>query len=199
MPTRAATPREHLPAESAAASGGRWLELEEPHSLLEQACAPPWEGELGRYTAQAVEWELAAAAGGSWEHHLVWCERSAGAVAIHRFTPRAAAAGALQGLATRLSALAAEEMAAGSSSESASNVGGFHGERDLWWRPEVQESLLPELVGNAVQQVRLDAMPLRGAEHARRVPLRRWRRRPRRRRRRRCDAHRSPPAPTRRG
>ena len=75
--------------------------------------------------------------------------RLQGAVAIHRFTPRTADTDQLSMHTLRHHALT-ELSAEGSEGHSmCSNVGGFHGARDLWQRPAVQSTALPTLVGEA--------------------------------------------------
>ena len=43
-------------------------------------------------------------------------------------------------------------MARGDGSDSASNIGGFHSDRELWMRPEIHQLGLPSMIGSAVQQ-----------------------------------------------
>ena len=125
--------------------------LDDLQSLVIAASKVPWSGaELLSGSTALVSWE-SVSTGDDWQHELVWVPCAAGAVAIHRFTPQPGGASSADELA-RLSELAAEEMAAGGGGESASNVGGYHGARDLWSRPELHEGALPWLVGSAVQQ-----------------------------------------------
>ena len=141
--------------EEPSTSGARWLQLSDPLSLLAKASAPPWHGACvdGASSTQPVAWERAEA-GDHWDHDVVWlpCSEGAAAAAIHRFSPRDAEA--MSSMLGELHSQARAEMVAagGESSDQASNVGGFHGERDLWSREAVQECALPWLVGSAVQQ-----------------------------------------------
>jgi hypothetical protein len=129
-----------------------WLTLDEPLDLLARASVAPWQdGQLSQTRAlEKVNWQRAASKNGSaWHHDVVWCPRSgAGAIAIHRFTPREEYD--IRLATQEISALADRERAAGTSDDPASNIGGFHGERDLFERPEIQQSALPALIGSAV-------------------------------------------------
>ena len=150
-------------------SGSCWLELAEPLALLAKSSVQPWEHGGESCRLQPVRWERvpAPAVGSSsgasappspWDHEVTWCARpgGGGSVAVHRFTPRDGACGmgaaALRqwvGVAERERASQAAALGGGSD-DSASNVGGFHGERDLLERPEVRHTALPALIGAAV-------------------------------------------------
>ena len=150
-------------AEAASDPRARWIVLDDLQKAITAASTVPWSGaELLSGSTAPVEWESVSTRPSvapdhlwhpdHWQHDLVWVPCAAGAVAIHRFTPQPGGASSADELA-RLSELAAEEMAGGGGGgDSASNVGGFHGARDLWSRPELHEGALPWLVGSAVQQ-----------------------------------------------
>lgn len=141
----------------------RWIVLDDFHKAITAASTVPWSGaELLSGSTAPVSWERVSTRPSvapdhlwhpdHWQHELAWVPCAAGAVAIHRFTPQPDGASSADEL-TRLSELAAEEMAGGGDGgDSASNVGGYHGARDLWSRPELHEGALPWLVGSAVQQ-----------------------------------------------
>lgn len=151
-------------------SGGSWVSLDQPRALLMQAAAPPWERDAlidANFSTEPVAWERNAA-GGYWEHAIVWCPVPTGAtVAIHRFTARQPAEATLESVKTLIHNLARDEMAAAAlkdddECDAASNVGGYHGERDLCERLAVRSSPLPSLLGDAVQRAsRFEASALR--------------------------------------
>jgi len=131
---------------------GMWVSFDDPFALLSKVLAPPWEGEQPDelpHTCKPAAWERQHACSRDWEHDLLWCGRAEGSVAIHRFRLRDHALA--RELAAGMQALALEERSRGSSGDQASNVGGFHGARDLWERPEVHETGLPQLVRCAVR------------------------------------------------
>ena len=100
-----------------------------------------------------MAWEETTNADAAWVHEVAWIPRDGGAVAIHRLRPRGGADTALlASLAAfaRAEAAAAPTDAPAAADLQASNVGGYHGDRDLWWRPEFQASPLPALLGGAV-------------------------------------------------
>ena len=150
-------------AEAASDPRARWIVLDDFQKAVTAASTVPWSGaELLSGSTAPVSWERVSTGPSVapdhlwhpdyWQHDLVWASCATGAVAIHRFTPQPGGASSAEEL-TRLSELAAEEMAgAGGGGDSASNVGGYHGARDLWSRPELHEGALPWLVGSAVQQ-----------------------------------------------
>ena len=150
-------------AEVASDPRARWIVLDDFEKAVTAASTVPWSGaELLSGSTAPVSWERVSTGPSVapdhlwhpeyWQHDLVWASCATGAVAIHRFTPQPGGASSAEEL-TRLSELAAEEMAgAGAGGDSASNVGGYHGARDLWSRPELHEGALPWLVGSAVQQ-----------------------------------------------
>ena len=117
-----------------------WMRVDDPHALLARASSPcAWqEAELeehcGTATLHPVAWERSADTE-HWVHDVLWCPRTDGArVAIQRLTPRARSVEALAGLVAH----ARDEMSMASDDQvGCSNVGGFHGERDLWGRPAV--------------------------------------------------------------
>ena len=118
-----------------------------------RAAEEVWGGSIvdgASFTRRPVAWErVHAPESGHWDHHVVWCQRPEGSVAIHRFTPRHSDADMLASLAD----LARQEMAeCGGHFDTASNIGGFHGERNLWARSAVQQSPLPAVIGSAVTQ-----------------------------------------------
>ncbi|EOD36977.1 hypothetical protein EMIHUDRAFT_252270, partial [Emiliania huxleyi CCMP1516] len=124
-----------------------WVSFDDPLALLSKVLAPPWEGEQPDelpHTCKPAAWERQHACSRDWEHDLLWCGRAEGSVAIHRFRLRDHVLA--RELAAGMQALALEERSRGSSGDQASNVGGFHGARDLWERPEVHETGLPQLV-----------------------------------------------------
>lgn len=153
--TPADTPRARKRArtEEPTTSGARWLTIADPLSLLAKASAPPWHGACvdGAYSTHPVAWEHVEA-GDHWDHEVIWlpCSKGAAAAAIHRFSPRDVEV--MSSLLGELHGQARAEMAAGECLDQASNVGGFHGERDLFSREQVLEGALPWLVGGAVQQ-----------------------------------------------
>ena len=112
---------------------------------------PTWSGLLqeGSYRYAPVRWERMMPSS-EWDHEVAWLPRRDGkSVAVHRFAMRRAEA--LQGCHA-LASLALEDAHAGHSSDQASNMGGFHSERDLFYRPEVVETELPSLIASAVRQ-----------------------------------------------
>jgi hypothetical protein len=138
-----------------------WLELDQPAARGQmlakasdgRAAEEVWGGSIvdgASFTRRPVAWErVHAPESGHWDHHVVWCQRPEGSVAIHRFTPRHSDADMLASLAD----LARQEMAeCGGHFDTASNIGGFHGERNLWARSAVQQSPLPAVIGSAVTQ-----------------------------------------------
>ena len=137
-----------------------WCEFDDPLSLLQQAAVDPWQGDIGdRYTASAVDWQPVDSTA-QWNHEVAWCNRpGGGAIAIHRFSPHPGQEASMRASLDEISALARQEMEAharrggdAGGDDSASNVGGFHGERDLFERHATQRSSLPTLIGGAVQQ-----------------------------------------------
>ena len=156
-------------AEAASDPRARWIVLDDFQKAISAASTVPWRRSSWESMstkpapAPPVRWESVSTRPSVapdhlwhpdyWQHDVVWVPCAAGAVAIHRFTPQPGAASSVDEL-SRLSELAAEEMAAGGGGggDSASNVGGYHGARDLWSRPELHEGALPWLVGSAVQQ-----------------------------------------------
>ena len=157
-------------AEAASDPRARWIVLDDFQKAVTAASTVPWCGaELLSGSTAPVSWERVSTGPSvapdhlwhpdHWQHDLVWAPCATGAVAIHRFTPQPGASSAEE--LTRLSELAAEEMAGGGGGgDSASNVGGYHGARDLWSRPELHEGALPWLVGSAVQQAAAGAFDL---------------------------------------
>lgn len=152
-------------------SGDCWLSVDQPLALLTEAASPPWEGDSlssSTYSTSPVAWECISS-GPHWDHALVWCPVPGGdAVAIHRLSAiQPAAEPTLESVRALVHRLALEEMAASAGSEdgeydAASNVGGYHGERDLCERLAVRRSALPSLLGGAVAQAsRAEAAALR--------------------------------------
>mmetsp|Transcript_41186 Transcript_41186/g.68496 ORF Transcript_41186/g.68496 Transcript_41186/m.68496 type:complete len:326 (-) Transcript_41186:48-1025(-) len=137
-----------------------WLELSDSHAhtLLSKAVGPWFSGSEPDWTTRPVLWECAAQSD-HWDHEIVWCPRVAGSVAIHRLRLRDAALVDRQAVLQ----LAREEMAACSNTDdTASNVGGYHGHRDLLQRAEILPTGLAEVVGSAVHQAaRAEALALR--------------------------------------
>ena len=131
----------------------RWLLLEDFTALVSAASSPTWTGKVSdTATTATVVWQ-SVSSGPNWEHELVWVPCPTGSVAIHRFTPQASAKTAEE--LEQLRGIAMDEMAAAMAadgSDSASNVGGYHGERDLWSRPALHELSVPWLISSALQQ-----------------------------------------------
>jgi hypothetical protein len=138
----------------------RWVDLKDQDVLLDKAASPPWQHD-GDYTDGArfrrVEWTPAAAAAdaagddGGWaSHEVAWCRRPEGDIAIHRF--QLSPGTSTQDLVRSLETMVREDMRAEKRCDPASNVDGFHGNRDLWLRPEFHELTLPWLIGEAVTQ-----------------------------------------------
>ena len=145
------------PAKRHRSTGSRWLVLDDPLKLLAKVLCPPWEDDGDEVFTNPrilpVAWEEATNADAAWAHEIAWISRDGGAVAIHRLRPRGGADTALlASLAAfaRAEAAAAPTDAPAAADLQASNVGGYHGDRDLWWRPEFQASPLPALLGGAV-------------------------------------------------
>lgn len=144
------------PAAADTPSGARWLEPAAPHDLLASVSQPPWAGETVEditHSAHEAEWERQPHNSESFFHDILWCRRTgAMAFAIHRFTTRPGSTATPP--LTELRSLARAEAADGygdTGTDSASNIGGFHGARELWWRPEVMESSLPNFIGCAIR------------------------------------------------
>ena len=135
-----------------------WLHADDPVSLLGRVAMAPWdEASFGPHTIEPVTWSQASSSS-DWIHEVVWCARNTGArsdeqVAVHRFI---AQAGAMPTLDT-LHALAMQDISSSDDDggEAASTIGGFHGQRDLMDRPEVQDMELPPLVGAAIARAAL--------------------------------------------
>ena len=130
------------------ADNARWLSMSDPFELLAKAISPPWDGQPleSTVTIKPVQWEEGAPSQveleACWHHRVARCTRADGEVLIHHLSmrevvngvPRAAFLAQLSSAARR----EAEQQAAAEQapSERASNVGGFHGARDLWTRPD---------------------------------------------------------------
>ena len=145
-----------------------WLFLDEPQALLARASTPPWANEIDRstYTTRSVSWEPSTSRGSRWEHEVIWCPCPQGTVAIHRFRPKPGRRSEHTSTIANLREQFELEISSGTSGEVASNIGGYHSERDLWYRPEVESSGLPSLIRDAVQEAaQLEAASLK------RVPI----------------------------
>ena len=157
-----------------------WLQVDRGDRLLAKAAASSWacgDGVLAGATARPAVWErqrrrgdvsspgaahagaadiVAGAAhddcGAAASHDVIWAPRAEGAVGIHRFRPADGAAAGTALLLAQLQELGQQEMAAGATCDPASNVGGFHGARDLWLRPELWSTDLPTTIGAALKQ-----------------------------------------------
>lgn len=161
-------------------SSSRWLDLRHQEALLHKASAPPWvdDGCFHGSSTKSVEWipaeGLSCRSSGSdgsaaakaddhtpcWvKHEVAWCQRAEGDVAIHRFK---LAAGALkEDVLDSLKTIVREDMKASRKCDQASNVNGFHGNRDLWLRYEFHQTCLPQLIGEAVSRTsRLESVEL---------------------------------------
>ena len=118
--------------------------------MAKASCQMPWAAELrAPFVTAPVTWERVEQQSTVWEHDIVWCPCPGGEVAVHRFTPLEEPLDAAE---RRSIVLQEMERMEGDTAESASNVGGFHGQRDLWDRASMQESLLPYVIGEAAQQ-----------------------------------------------
>lgn len=132
-----------------------WLQLDRPDQLLEKANSSSWnyrDGLLDGATAEPAVWEQQQPCSDSAAaHDVVWAPRAEGDVGIHRFRPGDGAD--MAQLLSELKKLGQQEMAAGANTDAASNVGGFHGARDLWSRPELAELWeFPTAVGAALKR-----------------------------------------------
>ena len=139
------------------------------HRWRQGAGDPSWGGKLeGKGHTRAVEWLPVLETGGSgtlgdgtsgWAHHVARCPRNDGEILVHRLSPALgvqqheldAVHGRLleQVLAERAASDAEMEAA-----QRASNIGGFHGARDLWARPAFEATGLPSRLIDAVQRAR---------------------------------------------
>ena len=136
--------------------GARWLEMASNlETFVAHVSNPTWDGDLSSVLPRAslpVKWEVVPdkAQEEFWKHEIVWCKRNDGAFAVHRFSPNQT--GDTDYLAA-LSAAARQEMADAEGEEAedtASNIGGFHGTRDAWWREAVQG--ISQHIGSAVRR-----------------------------------------------
>eukprot|EP01052_Picozoa_sp_SAG31_P042527 SAG31_NODE_6780_length_1891_cov_1.550223_1_plen_387_part_00 len=145
-----------------------WLELPaaKADALLANAAAPPWQdgdrlltgGQHGRRLRPAA-WERCSRGGdcGHWVHDVLWCARPAdqGDVAIHRFSPLSRAGAETAAVCSALLDIAQAEHARAARSaddaESASNIGGFHSERDLCERGSFHRTGLPALLATPLR------------------------------------------------
>jgi hypothetical protein len=150
----------------------RWLELESPLSLALVASSAPWKDEddcLATHTAHPVSWQrqaVPAANEATLLHEIVWCPRLHDeAVAIHRFSPSGDGVEAMSEITQNVLACSLAELDKGTAG-SGSNVGGHHGQRDLWDRPLMRQSGLPALVDSAVERAANAE-----AAHAKRHPI----------------------------
>ena len=137
--------------------GARWLEMASNLEAFSNCVSnPAWDGNTDDIIPRAslpVMWEEVCdddhAHEDIWRHELVWCQRQDGLeFAIHRFSLRDSNTFPLN----VLSASARQEMvdAKGEDADdTASNIGGFHGARDAWWREDVARC--SQHIGNAVR------------------------------------------------
>ena len=131
-----------------------WLSMDDPFELLAKAISPPWESGLQSSVAmQPVRWEEGATSSRDcWHHRVARCCRGDGELLIHHLTH--VHAGAESFRAQLSSAARQEEQTAAAEQdtpERASNVGGFHGARDLWTRPSFAACSAPESLRRAVE------------------------------------------------
>ena len=153
-------------------SSSRWLDLRDQETLLDKASATPWfnddcfEGSVARpvvWTPVAesplqtvpgptgVNTPQPECASPCWAaHEVAWCQRPEGEIAIHRF--KLAAGASARDLLDSLKALVREDMEASRRCDQASNVNGFHGNRDLWLRYEFHQLELPRMIADAISQ-----------------------------------------------
>lgn len=162
------------PARSAHTSGAFWL-TSTTHSreLLARISDVAWDGSLAglvlddhstKFTPAVWELPECQQHSADWIHELCWCPRPEGSFAIHRFRPRpgtssvdlsALRAHARQEMADNADGTAVQE-------DTASNIGGYHGTREAWWREEVTQTGLPYHIGCAVRQsAHAEALALR--------------------------------------
>ena len=135
----------------------RWLEMSSNlDTFTEHMSNPMWDGNLSSVLPRAslpVTWEEAPddAQEEFWKHEIVWCKRRDGSFAVHRFTPKQNGDIHLGALSSAARQEMADADAGGEEAEdSASNIGGFHGTRDAWWREDVQG--ISQRIGNAVRR-----------------------------------------------
>ena len=117
---------------------------------LRRAAAAAAEAGLACKSRLAAAADAAGDDGGWASHEVAWCRRPEGDIAIHRF--QLSPGTSTQDLVRSLETMVREDMRAEKRCDPASNVDGFHGNRDLWLRPEFHELTLPWLIGEAVTQ-----------------------------------------------
>jgi hypothetical protein len=130
-----------------------WLAADDPLALLAAASTPTWQLPFDRLERtshfEPVEWQQPK---GSTHcplnHDVVWCERPTGSVAIHRFKHQSPKM--QQDVIEEVLALTAQESPSEDQSSNVGGEGGFHGERDLLDRPEVQMSAMARSIRDAV-------------------------------------------------
>ena len=128
-----------------------WLAPDDPQRLLDTAQAAPWDKELlSEPRIIPATWDPASHR----DHQILWCPLSDGAVAIHRLHLNMSD----EHIAELRSQLHAE-MSLGECGETASNVGGFHGERDLWWR--LRDDIQTQIVTAVENAASVEASALR--------------------------------------
>ena len=146
----------------------RVLHLEDDcFALLAKSIAPPWDmSQIGAWHDRPAAWERQDSSGAPFEHFVVRCPRSdcEGCVVIHRlvfYDSRPADA-----VLCRL-ALALEQGEQHADSPlTASAVGGFHSDRAVWERAEIQATDLPARVSLAMAHVASVDKVLRGGSNS---------------------------------
>eukprot|EP00316_Scyphosphaera_apsteinii_P020853 CAMPEP_0119317462 /NCGR_PEP_ID=MMETSP1333-20130426/43205_1 /TAXON_ID=418940 /ORGANISM="Scyphosphaera apsteinii, Strain RCC1455" /LENGTH=351 /DNA_ID=CAMNT_0007323399 /DNA_START=188 /DNA_END=1243 /DNA_ORIENTATION=- len=112
--------------------------------VITNAATAQWDGELSSsnvHCSDEVCWDPSSQG----DHQLLWCPRPGGSVAVHRFTLHISEydLADLRELARREMSISTGETCSGS------NVGGYHGDRDLWWRLQTD---LQTKISTAVRQ-----------------------------------------------
>ena len=131
-----------------------WLGVGSPAALLEKAAAASWDtsalsGGAAARPAEGWERQPEPLLRDNWAHEVLRCPRAEGDVAVHRFTPRQPQPELLASLLE----LVRHDMAAGTAlSDPASNIGGWHGQRDLWMRPAFHRTGLPQHISAAIKR-----------------------------------------------
>lgn len=105
----------------------QWLEVADVAALIQRAQTRPWEGTLSDVALRRVSISSKSNGQPTPQHEIIWCPRPEDAAAVHVFQ-----LGMNEAILEELRALARNEMSMGESEETASNVGGFHGARELW-------------------------------------------------------------------
>lgn len=127
-----------------------WLELEDPFELLASAIGPPFEPPESCWRLRPVAWQECST-NGPWVHSCLWSARpdGSGSTCVHHF--RSHNHDHTTTLCAAIAALVQDDVGRGRDC-TASNINGYHGQRDLWNQTAFAATELPTMMRRALIQ-----------------------------------------------